>query len=72
VGVVEEDAAREATELHVVNQWCYVGTARSEDAVPALVEAARRPRFDLDQYKLLQRHLTTRRARIVELACTPS
>jgi DNA polymerase-3 subunit epsilon len=72
VGVVEEDAAREATELHVVNQWCYVGTARSEDEVPALVEAARRPRFDLDQYKILLRHLTTRRARIVELACTPS
>lgn len=72
VGVVEEDAAREATEVHVVHQWCYVGTARAEDEVPALVEAARRPRFDLDQYKLLQRHLRTRRARVVELACTPS
>ncbi len=72
VGVVEEDAAREATELHVVNQWCYVGTARSEDEVPALVEAARRPRFDLDQYKILLRHLTAKRARVVELACTPS
>jgi DNA polymerase-3 subunit epsilon len=72
VGVVEEDAAREATELHVVNQWCYVGTARSQDEVPALVEAARRPRFDLDQYKILLRHLTAKRARVVELACTPS
>ncbi len=72
VGVVEEDAAREATEVHVVHQWCYVGTARAEDEVPALVEAARRPRFDLDQYKLLQRHLRTRRARVVELACTPN
>ena len=72
VGVVEEDAAREATEVHVVDQWCYIGTARSEDEVSALLEAARRPRFDLDQYKLLQRHLTTKRARVVELACTPS
>jgi len=72
VGVVEEDAAREATEVHVVNQWCYVGTARSQDEVPALVEAARRPRFDLDQYKILQRHLAAKRARVVELACTPS
>lgn len=72
VGVVEEDAAREATEVHVVSQWCYVGTARSEDEVPALVEAARRPRFDLDQYKILLRHLTTKRVRVVELACTPS
>jgi DNA polymerase-3 subunit epsilon len=72
VGVVEEDAAREATEVHVVNQWCYVGTARSQDEVPALVEAARRPRFDLDQYRILQRHLAAERARVVELACTPS
>jgi len=72
VGVVEEDAAREANEVHVVNQWCYVGTARSQDEVPALVEAARRPRFDLDQYRILWRHLTAKRARVVELACTPS
>jgi DNA polymerase-3 subunit epsilon len=72
VGVVEQDAAREATEVHVVSQWCYLGTARSEDEVPALLEAARRPRFDLDQYKILLRHLTTKRARVGELACTPS
>jgi hypothetical protein len=32
----------------------------------------RRPRFDLDQYKILLRHLTTKRGRVVELACTPS
>jgi DNA polymerase-3 subunit epsilon len=72
VGVVEDDAAREATEVHVVHQWCYVGTARTEDEVPALVEAARRPRFDLDQYRILQRHLKTKRVRVVELPCTAS
>jgi DNA polymerase-3 subunit epsilon len=72
VGVVEGDAGREATELHVVHRWCYLGTARSEDEVPGLLEAARRPAFDLDQYKLLVRHLLARRARIVELACTAS
>ncbi|MDH4094799.1 MAG: exonuclease domain-containing protein [Betaproteobacteria bacterium] len=72
VGVLEEDREREASELHVVHQWCYLGTARSEDEVAALLEAARRPRFDLDQYKLLVRHLLGRRARIVELACTAS
>ena len=72
VGVVEEDGAREATELHVVHRWCYLGTARSQDEVPTLLEAARRPAFDLDQYKLLVRHLLARRARIVDLACTAS
>jgi DNA polymerase-3 subunit epsilon len=72
VGVVEEDAEREATDVHVVHQWCYLGTARSEDEVPALLERARRPAFDLDQYKLLVRHLLAKRARIVELACIAS
>jgi hypothetical protein len=70
VGVVEEDAERESTELHVVHQWCYLGTAKTEDEVPALLDA--RPRFDLDQYKILVRHLTARGTRVVELACTPS
>lgn len=72
VGVIEEDAAREATELHVIHQWCYLGTARSEDEIPALLEGTRRPRVDLDQYKILARHLGTKRARVIELPCTSS
>ncbi len=72
VGVLEEDAQREASELHVVHQWCYLGTARSEDEVPGLLEGARRLRFDLDQYRILQKHLAARRARVVELPCTSS
>jgi DNA polymerase-3 subunit epsilon len=69
---VEEDAAREASEMHVVHQWCYLGTAKSEDEVPGLLEGSRRLRFDLDQYKILARHLNARRTRVVELQCTPS
>jgi DNA polymerase-3 subunit epsilon len=74
VGVVEEDEAREATELHVIHQWCYLGTARSEDEVPGLLEGARSHtvRFDLDQYKILAKHLAARRTRVVELPCTSS
>ena len=70
--MIEEDREREATEVHVVHQWRYLGTARTEDEVPAILEGARRPAFDLDQYKILVRHLLARRARVVELACTPS
>jgi DNA polymerase-3 subunit epsilon len=72
VGVVEEDADRDSTEVHVVHRWCYLGTARTEDDVPALLEGARRPAFDLDQYKILVRHLTARGTRVVELPCTPN
>jgi len=69
VGVVEEDPERETTDLHLVHQWCYLGTAKSEAEVPELLEGARRLRFDLDQYKILARHLTAKRARVVELPC---
>jgi len=74
VGVVEEDPVRETTDLHLVHQWCYLGTAKSEAEVPELLEGARNHsmRFDLDQYRILARHLTAKRARIVELPCTSS
>lgn len=72
VGIVESDPGREATDVHVLHQWCYAGTAKSEDDLPGLVEGSRRLRFDPDQYKILQRHLAAGRARIVELACTAS
>jgi DNA polymerase III subunit epsilon len=72
VGVVEDDPRREATDVHVLHHWCYLGTAKSEDDLPGLLEGARRPRFDHDQYKILRRHLGAGRARIVELPCTAS
>jgi DNA polymerase-3 subunit epsilon len=67
VGVLEEDPMREASELHVVHQWCYLGTAKSEADVPELLEGAKRLAFDPDQYKILSRHILGGRARIIEL-----
>jgi DNA polymerase-3 subunit epsilon len=72
VGVLEEDAEREASELHVVDQWCYLGTARTEADVPELLADTRPLRFDPDQYKILARHLASRRARVLELPCAPA
>ena len=71
IGIVEEDRAREAVEVHVVNNWCLLGTARSEAEVAELLEATLRPRFDLDQYKILVRHLAGKRARVIELGTAP-
>lgn len=43
-------------ELHVVENWVYVGTARSEEELEALaLEPA--PRFDAHRYRILVRHL---------------
>jgi DNA polymerase-3 subunit epsilon len=67
LGVVEEDTGRDATEVHVLDRWCYLGTARCETEVAELLEA-RRPRFDYDHYRILSRHLGKRGVRVVELA----
>jgi DNA polymerase-3 subunit epsilon len=57
------EQSREATELHVLDQWSYLGTARSEED---LAEFAARPKsaggahaFDADVYKILLRHFHT-------------
>jgi len=67
LGVVEADASRDATEVHVLDRWCYLGTAKSDAEIAELLEA-RRPRFDYDHYRILSRHLGKRGVRIVELA----
>ena len=67
LGVVEADDSRDATEVHVLDRWCYLGTATSHAEVAELLEA-RRPRFDYDNYRILSRHLGKRGVRVVELA----
>jgi DNA polymerase-3 subunit epsilon len=66
LGVVESDESRDATEVHVLDRWCYLGTARSDAEVAELLEV-RRPRFDYDHYRILSRHLGRRGVRVVEL-----
>jgi DNA polymerase-3 subunit epsilon len=71
LGIVERDRGREATEVHVVDRWCYLGTAASDAELAELLEAARRPRFDYDQYRILARHLGKKGVRTMRLAeCT--
>ena len=67
LGVIEADESRDATEVHVLDRWCYLGTATSDAEVAELLEA-RRPRFDYDHYRILSRHLGKRGVRVVELA----
>ncbi len=57
VGLIEENGER--TDIHVVDNWCYLGTAHSEDELHDLLEhAPARPAFDLDTYKILHRALS--------------
>ena len=74
LGIVEKNASGEATEVHVVDRWCYLGAARSDAEVADLLEGGRRGRFDFDHYRILARHLGKRGVRTVRLAapCTAS
>jgi DNA polymerase III subunit epsilon len=67
LGVVEHDRGRDATEVHVLDRWCYLGTASCDSEVADLLEE-RRPRFDYDHYRILARHLGKRGVRVVPLA----
>jgi DNA polymerase-3 subunit epsilon len=55
---------REGEALHVVDNWCWLGTARSEDEVHTLLESGR-PAFDLDVWKILTKALA--KGRVVKL-----
>lgn len=56
IGLVECGAGRQ--DVHVVNNWCCLGTARSDQEIQELLaEAPARPAFDLDTYKILLRAL---------------
>ncbi len=72
MGIVEKDRAEESTEVHVVDRWCYLGTASSDAEVAELLEGRRslveRAGFDYDHYRILARHLGKRGVRVVELA----
>jgi DNA polymerase III subunit epsilon len=46
----------DAADLHVVDRWCYVGTARSDEELAALAVRALPGSFDVPVYKILVRY----------------
>lgn len=57
IGIREQapDGTRE--ELHVLDRWCYLGTARCESDLETITAPDTQPAFDLDTYKILTRFL---------------
>ena len=64
----EESANRDRTDLHLVNDWCWLGTARDDGELARLLEAPPRARFDIDVARLLQRRWAKGRLRLVAVA----
>jgi DNA polymerase-3 subunit epsilon len=57
IGIVERDPVSEREDIHVVADWCYLGTAQSESGLADILAGKARPAFDRDTYTLLARHL---------------
>jgi len=66
IGIVEGEG--EARTVHVVHQWCWLGSARNDAEIAELLEGARRPHFDLDHHRILERHLSRGKAKVVRLS----
>jgi DNA polymerase-3 subunit epsilon len=67
LGIVEKGADEDETEVHVVDRWCYLGSARSDADVEDLLASRDGGRFDYDHYRILSRHLSRRGVRTVPL-----
>ncbi len=57
IGLVERDEFLGVEEVHLVDGWRYLGTAKSEAEVHELLEQAGTVRFDMDVYTLLKGQL---------------
>ncbi len=61
VGIRERSGR--AMDVHVVRNWRYVGTARSDEELAEVLASAEHAAFDIDLYRILVRHLNGRRHR---------
>ena len=57
IGAREVSLTGERTDIHVLRNWCWLGTATDEGELQAMLEAPPRASFDLDIYRVLVRHL---------------
>lgn len=64
------DAAR--TEVHVLHRWHWVGSARDDGELAALLDAPQRPVFDLDITRLLLRTFSKSPQRFLAVAARAS
>jgi DNA polymerase-3 subunit epsilon len=67
IGVRESGASE---SLIVLDRWCYLGTARSQDEMHEMMERRKQPVFDLDTYRILARFFSGSRRdfEVIDLA----
>ena len=63
IGIREPAPAATGVQIHVIDRWRHLGTARDEDEVQALLRAASDAAFDADSYRIIGRALQDVRPR---------
>ena len=58
--VREPAAAGERTDVHVLRDWCWLGTARDDGELGRLLEAPPPSRFDIDVARMLLKRWSKR------------
>jgi DNA polymerase-3 subunit epsilon len=66
----ERAANGERTDVHVLRDWCWLGTARDEGDLAQIIAAPPRPAFDIDIVKLLLRRHKTGKLPLVAIPAT--
>ena len=69
--VVEQNAASQRTDMHVLRHWCWLGTARDDAELTELLDAPPRPRFDIDVARLLLKRWSRRSLALVDVTREP-
>jgi DNA polymerase-3 subunit epsilon len=64
----ERSTINERTDVHVLRNWCWLGTARDEGELAALLDAPPHPRFDIDVTRLLLKRWNRRSLALVDVA----
>jgi DNA polymerase-3 subunit epsilon len=68
----ERAAWSERVDVHVVRDWCWLGTARDDAELQALLDAPPRPQFDADIARLLMRTLARGKHEVFALPAGPA
>jgi DNA polymerase-3 subunit epsilon len=63
IGIKEPAPAGDGVQIHVIDRWCHLGTARDDDEVQTLLRNARDTPFDADSYRIIGRALQEVRPR---------
>ena len=66
-GIRERALLGERTDIHVIRDWCWLGTAHDDGELMRLLETPPRPVFDADIAKLLIRTLARGRYEVLRL-----